>query len=148
MKPLSQQLAELSQRARSAEDAAATASSQARQRREELRGRVEQARATAQQQAGQLRQATGQAADEATAWWTDVQDTWNSHLRMARTRISDTKGRLDADLAQRRASNAEAYATAALAFALATVDEAEYAVLDAILARADADDLTAQPARA
>jgi hypothetical protein len=43
--------------------------------------------------------------------------------------------------ARRNADQAESDAAFAVAFAYGAVEEAEYAVLDAILARMDADDL-------
>ena len=53
--------------------------------------------------------------------------------------VADKQTKLDLHAALRGADLAEGYAVSAVDFALAAIDEAEYAVLDAILAGADAD---------
>ena len=53
--------------------------------------------------------------------------------------VADKQTKVDLHAALRGAGLAERYAVAAVDFALAATDEAEYAALDAILAWADAD---------
>jgi len=53
--------------------------------------------------------------------------------------VADKQTKLDLHAALRGAGFAERYAVAAVDFALAATDDAEYAALDAILAWADAD---------
>ena len=52
------------------------------------------------------------------------------------------KSELDARTAKARADDAEAYATYAIDLAYSAVAEAEYAVLDAVLASKEADELS------
>jgi hypothetical protein len=51
------------------------------------------------------------------------------------------KAERDLRLAVRRADDAELDAADAIEFAISVLDQAEYAVVDAAIARADADDL-------
>jgi chromosome segregation ATPase len=53
--------------------------------------------------------------------------------------VSEWKAKRETRKLQARADRAEAYAADAIAFALATIDEAEEAILDAVVARIDAD---------
>jgi hypothetical protein len=55
--------------------------------------------------------------------------------------IDEKKGQFDAKRAGTRADDAEVDALIAIDYAYATVEEAEYAVLDAISARMEANDL-------
>jgi len=65
-----------------------------------------------------------------------------------RERIAAKKAELDRDVAERRAARAEDDALDAIDFAGAALDEAEYATLDAVLARREADELAAsEPGR-
>jgi hypothetical protein len=55
--------------------------------------------------------------------------------------IDDRKAEHDVDRANKRAENAEGDAAFAIDYAVAAIEEAEYAVLDAALARKEADEL-------
>jgi hypothetical protein len=63
------------------------------------------------------------------------------NLMRIRDRIDERKAEHDANKAGRRAEAAEADALIAIDFAAAALSEAEYAVLDAALARMEADEL-------
>ena len=54
--------------------------------------------------------------------------------------VSEWKAKRETRKLQARAERAEAYAADAVAYALATLDEAEEAILDAVVARMDADE--------
>lgn len=69
----------------------------------------------------------------------EVQSNWKSHIDKVRADAVAAKADMNADVLERRAENAEADADAAIAFAYAAVDEAEYQVLNAALARMDAE---------
>jgi hypothetical protein len=60
-----------------------------------------------------------------------------------RSHVEAKKEQHDVRVAQRRAETAEADAEFAIDFAYSAVVDAEYAVLDAALARTEADDLAA-----
>jgi len=65
---------------------------------------------------------------------------WAEGRKIATTdKIAEWKAKRETAKLQNRADDAEAYAAAALAIALAAVDDAEQAALDAWLARHDAD---------
>ena len=58
---------------------------------------------------------------------------------------SSRKEEIDLDKAQANAETAEGDASFAIDYAYAAIEEAEYAVLDAALARKEADELAASP---
>ena len=132
----SDDLMELAQRAKVAEDRVAAAKSQARS---EVEQEVARVRDTAQQKADQLQAQTATAASGASQWWSDVQSTWSGHVARIREDIGGKKAEMDAKMAQNRADTAEDDAVVAVAFAESALEEAEYAVLNATLARMDAD---------
>jgi hypothetical protein len=55
--------------------------------------------------------------------------------------MADRRAEHDVDRANNRAENAEVDAAFAIDYAVAAIEEAEYAVLDASLARMEADEL-------
>ena len=78
---------------------------------------------------------------EAATGWEAMQDSWRSHIAQLHQRAADLKAERDLHKAQKKAEHAEAKAEDAIGFAIAAAQEAEYAVLDAALARLDADAL-------
>ena len=65
--------------------------------------------------------------------------TLSSRFQHLHDTVADKQTKLDLHAALRGGDLAEGYAVSAVDFALAAIDEAEYAVLDAILAWADVD---------
>jgi hypothetical protein len=65
--------------------------------------------------------------------------TLSSRFQHRHDTVADKQTKIDLHAALRGADLAEGYPVSAVDFALAAIDEAEYAVLDAILAWADAD---------
>jgi hypothetical protein len=63
----------------------------------------------------------------------------DTHLECIKCDLEARKHTTDVKRAQRRAEGAEQDATAAIGFAVFAVEQAEYAVLDAIVARDEAD---------
>jgi hypothetical protein len=139
---LSDQLNKMATKAKEAEDRTATAQDKAKS---DLEQDVERARATAQDQADSLRESADASKGRISAWWHDVQKSWNEHLAAMREDIENRKAERDADRAQENADRAEADASFAIDYASAAIDEAEYAVLDATLARKKADEMAAAP---
>ena len=135
---LSDQLAKLSQRAKEAEEHAAAA-------REKTKADVENdremARATAQAQADRLHESADANRARISAWWHDVQRSWSQHVAAVKEDLTDRRAEHDLDRANKRAENAEGDAAFAIDYAVAAIDEAEYAVLDASLARMEANEL-------
>jgi hypothetical protein len=131
-------MSKLSERAKTAEEHAAAARTQAKA---DLERSANEARAKAQAQADRLHDTANATEARISASWSDLQTTWGEHLAKVRQNIDDKKAEIDAKQALRRADAAEEDALFAIDYAYGTIEEAEYAVLDAILARMDADDL-------
>ena len=77
-------------------------------------------------------------AETATGWET-MKDQWQAHVAQLHQRAGDKRAERDARKTELKAEAAEEYADDAIGFAIAAVQEAEYAVMDAMLARADAN---------
>ena len=135
---LSDQLANPSQRAKEAEEHAAAARDKTKADVENDR---EMARATAQAQADRLHESADANRARISAWWHDVQRSWSQHVAAVKENIDDRRAEHDVDRANKRADNAEGDAAFAIDYAVAAIEEAEYAVLDASLARMEADEL-------
>ena len=83
------------------------------------------------------------ARENASSEWQEIRDKWHAHVATVRARAHQKKDQIDAYNAAVEADMAEAYAYDAIEFGLDAIDEAEYAALDAIYARADAEALKA-----
>lgn len=118
--------------------------------REEARADLEQdvasARKSAQEQADKLRHSAEQSKAGISGRLSDVQRSWNEHISRVREDLEDKRAKHDVHVAQRRADDAEAYASFATDHAYSAIVEAEYAALDAVLARMDADQMSEEAA--
>ena len=126
MREMSDRTKELTQGIKSLENAVAAAETKDREKLTKL---AEQAHQKATQYADELRK--------------HVQAGWDNVRHTARTKIQNARTDFDTARAQDRADMAEADAVLAINIARAAVQEAEYAVLDAALARAEANDAVA-----
>jgi hypothetical protein len=137
---LSDELTKLAARAKDAETRTAVA-------RDEARGQLEQevaaARATAEAEAQKMRQAAEEGKEEVSSHRKDLQQSWDAHVAQVRGNVEERKAQHDVQAADRRANMAEDYAEFAIDFAYSAVVEAEYASLDAVLARKEADQAAA-----
>jgi hypothetical protein len=138
VKPLSEQLADLSARAKKAEEDAAAARKEARDKVEE---RVDKLERDAQTRAAQVKVATTQAKDTVGGQWADLQARTRQQTAKLKADINAKKAEMDAKRAEVKAEDAEDNAELSIAFAYDAIDYAEAAVLDAVIARADADAL-------
>jgi hypothetical protein len=134
----SDRLAELAGRAKQAEDRAAAARGQAKG---ELERSADKARAEAQAHAEKLRASANATEGNVSESWNDMQETLNAHIAKARKSIGEKKDEIDVKRAEKSADNAEDDALFAIDYAYVTIEEAESAVLDAIVARSDANEL-------
>src|ERR671911_420487 len=145
---VSEGFTKLAARAREAQEREEAAQEKARTDLERARTDLEQdvatARATAQAESERLRERGDEKRGEISAWWADVQRAWNKRIAAAREDIDAKKEKHDVHSAQRRAEWAEQDALYAIDFAYTTIDEAEYAALNAILTRMEADELSAK----
>ena len=137
---LSDQLTELAARAKQAEDRATAARDKSKAG---LEADVETARASAQDRAKKLRESADANKNKLSVWWYDLQRTWNEHVAKIRDDIEGKRAEHDVDRAERRAEHRADDAAFAVDFAYSAIEEAEYAVLDAELARKEADELSA-----
>jgi hypothetical protein len=133
----SDKLYKLAGRAKQAEQKATEAK---RQAKADLEVAVAKSRTSAQAQATKLRETARASKGDLSSWWDEQQQAWNTHIERMRRTVDEKKAEHEAMKVERRAEHAEADASFAIDFAFAAIEEAEYAVLDAILARETADE--------
>ncbi len=134
---LSDMLSELAQRALEAEDRARSASTEAK---DKVRQRADEASVSAHQKADELKQRSDAAQQQASDRWGDVHQDWAKHVDKVHAKFAEVKAKQDRAWSQMDADAAADDARAACSFAIAAVEEAESATLDAILAQMEADD--------
>ena len=142
----SDDLTKLATRAQEAQTRVAKVREEARADLEQDRADLEQdvasARKSAQEQADKLRDSAEQSKAGISGRLSDVQRSWDEHISRVREDLDDKRAKHDVHVAQRRADDAEAYASFATDHAYSAIVEAEYAALDAVLARMDADQMS------
>jgi hypothetical protein len=136
-KPLSEQLSNLSARAKRAEDNFAATRTEAREKREQRR---EQAKASAEATIQKVDSAVKSAGDKAERGWNSFQTKVDADIDSLNRNIAQKKHDIDARQAQNLADDREFEAAVAIDYALASVDQAELAVIDAVIARVDAEE--------
>ena len=134
-KPLSEQLADLSVRAKHAEDALAGAKKEGH---DKVVARKEQARAAATAAAEKVNNNIQSAKDTASRNWSAVRAKIAADINTLKADVTHKKHDLDAKLADGHANRLETDAGFAIDYAIASVEQAEWAVLDAVAARAQA----------
>ena len=111
---LSASMAELSQRAKQAEDHIAAAR---KETREQLETRVTEAKATAQRRREEIKTRRTTVKDELASAWAGLLAQVYEQFEKMRARIDEKRDDLDANAAERRAERAEANAADAVDFA-------------------------------
>lgn len=139
---LSDDLTKLADRAKEAEGHGAAAREKAKA---DVEADRDNARAVGEQQARALREMADERKGRISDWWNDVQATWNRGIGSLREDIESRKAEHDVGHARHKAERVEEDAKYAIDFAYSAIVEAEYAVLDAVLVRMEADELSAQP---
>lgn len=135
---LSDKLTKLAAQAKELEDRAAAAKAKTKA---DLEQEVKSARDAAQAMADDLRKDVEAGESEISEWWAGVRASWDAHVKEVRKRADEKKATLDLKAAQRAAKHADDDAAFAIDYACTAVEEAEYAVLRALLAHKEADDL-------
>lgn len=134
---LSDQLAKLSAQAKSLEDAAAAVSSKNRawlaQREAEVRAALDETQSA-------TKAAVQETKDDVAAGWHDLQQSVSDGVASIKNKADKRRTEHKAKRADRAADNAEIDAEDAIAFAVYSLEEAEYYVLAAAQARIDADE--------
>jgi hypothetical protein len=127
-KPLSALLADLSVRAKNTEDAFSAAQKEAH---EKLVARKEQARAAAKAAVEKVNQEIKSAGDNAARDWNAVKAKIAADMNALKAEIAQTKHEVDVKRAEHRAERLEWEASFAIDYAIAAVEQAGLAVLDA-----------------
>jgi ElaB/YqjD/DUF883 family membrane-anchored ribosome-binding protein len=136
VKPLSEQLAELSTRAKTAEDHVAAAQREAHDR---IIARRDQSRAAVEQAINKVDQDIRSAGDTAADKWRSLQAKIHSDIDALRSDMAERRQERDVARAEDRAGRLEWEAALAVDYAVASIQQAELAVYDAIIGRAEAD---------
>ena len=136
MKPLSEQLANLSVRAKNTEDAAATAQKEAH---DKVVASVAQAQATAEQAVQKVNQNLQSASDTASVRWNGLKAKIAADMNHLKSKVAQRKH----DLSVKRAANysqlLDEDASFAVDYAIASIEQAKVAVLDAIAGRLEVE---------
>ena len=135
--PLSEQLAELSVRAKHAEDAVAAAQKEAH---DKIMARRDQARAAATEAIEKVDKDIKSAGDSATKNWNALKAKVTADMDAFKTGVARRKHELDVKLADKQADSLEWEAGCAIDYAIGAIEQAKYAVLDAIVGRAEAEE--------
>jgi hypothetical protein len=138
MKPLSDSLEELATRVKVLEDSATATFEADRAKLEKRRHEIDEAFKT---DAGEFESAVREAADAGRTWWNDTKTSMKRPLDEVRARVEKRQSEHELHHAQRTADAADEDAAAAIEVAAYFLNVAEYAVIDAALARMAADDL-------
>jgi hypothetical protein len=112
----------------------------------ELKAKIDEARKNADERAAELSASAAATADKADVHWQKIQSDWDQHRQAVRKRIDEAKAAENLNDAELRAEWAEDDARDAVDFASNAIDEATYAMLDAIAARKDVSVLLDAPA--
>ena len=137
-KPFSEQLADLSVRAKNAEDAVAAAREEAR---DKITARGDQARASATAATEKVSEEVQSVKDSASRNWSALQAKITADIDALKTNIARRHHERDVRRAENQAQRLESEAAIAIDYAIASVEQAKWAVLDAIVGRVEAEEL-------
>jgi len=135
-KLLSEQFADLSVRAKNAEDAVNAASEEVH---DKIELRKDEARAAAAKATEKVKQEIQNARDTAVRNWTAVRAKIAADVDGLKARVAEAKCDVDVRHAENRADRLEWEARVAIDYAIASVEQAKLAVLDAVSSRAKAE---------
>lgn len=133
-KPLSEQLAELSVRAKNAEDHVAAAQKEAH---DKIMARREQSRAAVETAITKVKKDIDSAGDTAVDKWKALQAKVAADMKAMKDNIAQKKHDLDVKHAEHHADRLEWEAAVAIDYAAASIEQAELAVYDAIIGRVE-----------
>ena len=134
----SEKFAELSERAKQAERRVAAAQNEAKA---EVEHAASEAKAAVKAHADKLGETASSGQAHVSASWNELQKSWSQHIAKMHEDLRASKAALDATAAVTRAKDVDGDAMAAINFANGAIEEAEAAVLDAISAWMEADEL-------
>lgn len=139
MKPMSEVLIELGERLKRVEGSIAETADRSQAtlqaRRQDLEDELDRRK-------NELDSAATQVQDASRSWWSDAKGSIERQVASMRTDFEKWQGELRGKNAERAAKNAEDNAAATMEMANYYLNAAEWAAVQAQLARADADDVT------
>ena len=130
MKPLSEQLANLSVRAKQAEDAATAAQKEAH---DKVVARVAQAQASAEQAVQKVDQNIKSASDTASIKWNGLKAKIAADMNDLKSKVAQRKHDFNVKRAANYSQLLDEDASFAIDYAIASIEQAKMAVLDAIV---------------
>jgi hypothetical protein len=136
VKPLSEQLADLSVRAKNAEDTVAAAEKEAH---DKIVARKEQARTAATAAIEKVNQEAKSAHDSAAKNWNTVKAKIAADMSTLKAKAASVKHNIDVKTAEHHADEMEWEAGFAIDYAIASIEQAKLAVLDALDSRVQAE---------
>ena len=136
VKPLSAQLADLSVRAKNAEDAVAAAQKEAH---DKVVARTEQAHAAATAAIDKVNRDIKSAGNDVTSHWNALKTKVSADMDAWNAKIAQLKHDRGVKRADNHAERLEWEASFAVDYAVAAIEEAKAAVLDAIVGRIEAE---------
>ena len=129
MKALSEQLAILSARAKNTEDTAAAAQKEAH---DKVVARIAQAQAAAEEAVNKVNQDIKSATDTASAKWNGLKAKVAADIDDLKSKVAQRKHNLDVKLAENQSKFLDEQASLAIDYAIASIEQAKLAVLDAV----------------
>ena len=142
VKRLSDQLSDLSVRAKNLENAVTAAQKEGH---DKVVARTAEARASATASVDKVKQSIKAARDAGSTKWGAMEAKLGADMDTLKARVIEKKRAIDASIAERDAEDAEDDASFAIDYAITSLEQAKLAVFDAIAARFDAE--TAKAAR-
>jgi len=135
-KPISEQLANLSVQAKKAEDAVAAAQ---KETHDKVVARVAQAQAAAEEAVQKVNQNIKSAGDTASAKWNGLKAKVAADIDGLKSKVAQRKHESGVKRAQNYSQLLDDDATFAIDYAVASIEQAKLAVLDAIAARIEVE---------
>ncbi len=136
MKPLSEQLANLSVRAKNAEDAAAAAQKEAH---DKIVARVAQAQSAAEEAIKKVDQSVKSASDTTSAKWNGLKAKIAADVDDLKSKVVQRKHDSSVKRAANYAQLLDEDASYAIDYAIASIEQAKVAVLDAIVGHVEVE---------
>ena len=138
MQRLSDSLMDLAGRVKRVEDSATAVQEK---NRAALQARRDELEATIEHEVDQLQKATTQAKGQARTWWSETRASIERQIAQMRADFEKWQAEMKQKNAERAAQDAEEDAVMAVTLAAYCLDAAEWAVVQAELARGEADQL-------
>ena len=132
VKPLSEQLSDLSQHAKKAEDEIAAAKQETH---DKVMARREQVRAAAAKSVEKLQQDMKSAGSAVSGGFAALKAKVSADADALKTSVTQWKKELDANRAENRADELELEASVAIDYAISAVEQAKMAAVDAVIGR-------------